>query len=165
MTEIFTLRDEIAVRAPIERCFLLSTSVEIVEKELGMRPVGGRTSGLVRGGDTILWKGWQLGLPQFHQSLISAYEPYCFFQDTMLKGRFKSFQHDHRFEDREDDTVLLRDELRFSLAFGVAGRMFARSVMAPHIAGLLQRRFCLLKEIAEGEAWRGYLSDSGPVLG
>ncbi len=165
MTEIFTLRDEIVVRAPIERCFLLSTSVEIVEKELGMRPVSGRTSGLVLGDETVWWKGWQLGLPQYHQSLISAYEPYRFFQDTMLKGRFKSFQHDHRFTDREDGAVLLQDELRFSLPFGAAGKMFARSVMAPHIAGLLRRRFRLLKEIAEGEAWRRYLPDSEATPG
>ena len=164
MTEIFTLRDEIAVRAPLQRCFLLSTSVEIVQKELGMRPVSGRMSGLVLGDDTVWWKGWQLGLPQYHQSVISAYEPYCFFQDTMLKGRFKSFQHDHRFEDGEDGTVLLRDELRFSLPFGVAGKMFARLVMAPHIAGLLRRRFCLLKKIAESEAWRMYLAGSGSTL-
>ena len=28
----FTLRDEIVIHAPIERCFLLSTSIEIVEQ-------------------------------------------------------------------------------------------------------------------------------------
>ncbi len=25
------------------------------------------------GGDTVRWEGWQLGLPQFHESLIEAF--------------------------------------------------------------------------------------------
>ena len=90
MSQMFTLRDQTVIHAPIERCFQLSTSVEIVQKELGMHPASGRTSGLVTAGDKVLWKGWQLGLPQFHHSLISRFEPYTFFQDTMLAGRFKN---------------------------------------------------------------------------
>lgn len=57
MAREFMLRDEIVVWAPLERCFLLSTSIAIVERKLRMHPVGGRTSGLVRDGDTIRW-GW-----------------------------------------------------------------------------------------------------------
>ncbi len=154
---MFTLRDSIVVRAPIDRCFLLSTSLAIVEKELGMHPVRGRTSGLVTGGDTVRWEGRQLGLPQYHESLISRFEPFRFFQDTMIAGRFASFQHDHAFSGNADGTVTLADELRFSMPFGPAGRLVGRLVMVPHIRGLLRRRFRLLKRIAETEEWRGYL--------
>lgn len=151
------LRDSILVRAPIDRCFLLSTSVAIVRQELGMDPVAGRTKGLVQKNDIIRWQGWQLGLRHQHVSHISAYDRPFFFQDRMLKGRFRYFEHDHRFSEAADGT-LLQDELRFSLPLGVLGSLVARYIMVPHIRGLMRRRFRKLKGIAETERWHEYLA-------
>jgi ligand-binding SRPBCC domain-containing protein len=153
----YSLRDEVVVRAPIERCFLLSTSLAIVERELGMHPVRGRTSGLVVGGDTVRWEGWRFGLPQFHESLIEAFQPYRFFRDRMIAGRFAHFEHDHNFAEQADGSVLLWDELRFMMPLGWWGELMGRLVLVPHIRGLMKRRFALLKRIAEGEEWRQYL--------
>ncbi len=122
-----------------------------------MRPVAGRTTGLVVGGDKVRWQGWQLGLPQFHESLISRFEPFAFFQDTMIAGRFAAFQHDHAFAENADGSITLADELRFSMPFGWLGWIVGRLIMVPHIRGLLKRRFRLLKRIAETEEWREYL--------
>jgi ligand-binding SRPBCC domain-containing protein len=159
MARSFTLRDEIVVHAPLERCFLLSTSVEIVERELGMHPVAGRTSGLVVGGDTVRWEGWQLGLPQFHESRIEGFQPPRFFRDRMIAGRFASFEHDHSFIDRGDGTVLLSDELRFTMRWGWVGEFIGRWVLVPHVSKLMRRRFALLKRIAESEEWRHYVRE------
>ena len=153
----FNLGHKIVVHAPIERCFMLSTSLAIVERELKMHPVRGRTSGLVTGGDTVRWKGWQLGLPQMHESLIEAFQPPTFFRDRMIAGRFASFEHDHKFVDQGDGTVLLWDELRFTMPFGWLGDLVGRWVLAPHIRGLMRRRFALLKHIAESREWKDYL--------
>ena len=161
---MFTLHDSTVIHAPIERCFLLSTSLAIVEKELGMHPVRGKTSGLVSGGDTVRWEGWQLGLPQYHESLISRFDSPHFFQDTMIAGRFASFQHDHAFSQNAEGSVTLSDDLRFSMPFGWAGRLVGRWIMVPHIRGLLRRRFRLLKRIAETEEWRDYLRPGEPHL-
>ncbi len=155
---MFVLRDETLVRAPIERCFLLSTNLEIVERELGMHPVRGRTSGLVVDGDTVRWEGWQLGLPQFHESLIEAFHPPVFFRDRMIAGRFASFEHDHHLVDQGDGSVLLRDEIRFIMPLGWPGAVVGRLVLEPHIRGLMRRRFRLLKRISETEEWRRYLA-------
>ena len=97
---LFVVRDEVAVRAPIERCFALSTNLAVVEATLAMRPVGGRLSGAVVGGDTVRWRGWKWGLPHVHESLIDAFDPPVFFRDRMIAGRFAAFQHDHFFTDR-----------------------------------------------------------------
>lgn len=127
-----------------------------------MHPVAGghgeRTAGLVVGGDRIRWQGWQLGLPQYHVSLISAFEPNRHFQDKMIAGRFKSFLHDHKFTEIGGQ-ILLKDTVRFSLPMGSAGRVIGRRIMIPHIRGLMQRRFRLLKRIAESEEWRKYLPE------
>ena len=151
------MRDEIAVHAPIERCFLLSTSIEIVEQELKMCPVRGRTSGFVIGEDTIRWEGWQLCLPQFHESIIEHFEPPLFFRDRMIAGRFASFEHDHAFTKRDDRSVLLQDEVRFTMPWGWLGNIIGERLLLPHIRGLMRRRFARLKRIAESEEWRKYL--------
>jgi ligand-binding SRPBCC domain-containing protein len=155
----FTLRAEIEVQAPIERCFLLSTSVELVQRELGMRPVRGRTTGLVVSGDIVRWQGWQLGLPMFHESLIDSFAPPVFFRDRMIAGRFATFEHDHNFIDRHNGTVLMSDQLRFTMPFGGLGELTGRAVLVPHIRALMKRRFALLKRLAESEDWRKYLPE------
>lgn len=160
MARIFTVQVEAEVHAPIERCFLLSTRVELVEQELKMRPVRGRTAGFVVGGDTIRWKGWQLGLPQVHESLIERFQPPVFFRDRMIAGRFAAFEHDHHFLDRGKGTVLLHDEVRFSMPFGWPGALIGRRIMAPHIRGLMQRRFARIKRLAEGDGWRTYVPEN-----
>jgi ligand-binding SRPBCC domain-containing protein len=120
---------------------------------------GGRTTGHVTGGDTVRWKGWQLGFPNFHVSLIppDTFAPPKFFQDRMIAGRFRAFQHDHHFDETVEGT-LLRDEVRYSMPFGAAGALVGRVVLQPHIRGLMHRRFHLLKRLAETDEWRQYLS-------
>ena len=146
----------------MERCFQLSTSIEVVALTLGMRPVEGKLGGMVAAGDRLLWRGWKFGLPQLHETLITGFrhpegaEP-AFFQDTMGRGRFATFQHDHLFTPTQMGT-LLEDELRFSMPLGWAGEMVGKLVMVPHIQGLLRRRFGLLKRLAEDEGWREYLT-------
>lgn len=155
----FKLRDSLLVHAPIDRCFQLSCSLELVHEELGMNAVGGKTGGLVLGGDVVRWEGWQLGMRHSHVSKISSYERPKFLQDTMLDGRFSTFQHDHHFREMDGNlpSTMLEDELRFSLPFGVLGRLVARTVMVPHIRKLMASRFARIKRIAESEDWRRYL--------
>ena len=157
MGKTFTLRDSTVIAAPIERCFRLSTSIEVVGLTLGMRPVEGRLGGMILAGDQLVWRGWKFGLPQMHETLITGFEEPVFFQDTMGRGRFAAFQHDHRFSEVEGGT-LLEDELRFSMPLGWAGALVGKAVLVPHIRGLLRRRFALLKSLAEGEGWKKYLS-------
>lgn len=155
----FTLADSLLVHAPIERCFALSCSLELVHEELGMDAVSGKTEGFVVGGDIVRWEGWQLGLKHFHVSHISGFERPIFMQDTMLDGRFKTFQHDHHFREQTGvaPATLLEDELRFSLPFGALGSLVAKTIMVPHIHKLMASRFARIKRVAEGEAWRRYL--------
>lgn len=158
---MFTVSDSIHIHAPIERCFLLSTSIELVEQVLEMRPVEGsfrKTAGLVVEGDRIEWRGWVFGLPQVHESLITRYERPAFFQDAMARGRFKRFQHDHRFTEIDGHTLVV-DKVKFSLPLGRPGKVVARWVMVPHIAALLRRRVILLKHVAESTEWKRYLPD------
>ncbi len=158
---MFTVSDSIHIHAPIERCFLLSTSLELVEQMLEVRPVAGdlkKTSGPVVGGDRVEWHGWLFGMPQVHESLITRYERPGFFQDTMTRGRFKRFQHDHLFTEIDGHSLVI-DKLRFSLPLGWPGKIVARRVLVPYLSGLLRRRMKLLRHVAESEEWRRYLPE------
>jgi ligand-binding SRPBCC domain-containing protein len=75
----------------------------------------------------------------------------------MTAGRFASFEHGHNFSDRGDGSVLLRDEVRFTMPWGRAGDLIGQSVLVRDIRGLMKRRFGRLKQIAESEEWRRYL--------
>lgn len=156
MGKVFTVSDTVHINAPIERCFLLSTSIDLVQRTLGMRPVSGKMTGLVEMGDQLIWAGWKFGFPQMHETLITAYDRPKFFQDTMGRGRFKTFSHDHGFTEISGRT-LLHDKVRFSMPFGFLGSMVAAQIVVPHVARLIQQRFMLLKRVAEGDEWEAYL--------
>jgi ligand-binding SRPBCC domain-containing protein len=161
---MFVVKDSVHIDAPMERVFLLSTSVELVRLTLGMRPVAGRVTGCVVAGDQVEWRGWKFGLPTRHVSVISGYEAPEFFQDTQLTGRFARFQHDHHLQ-WVGGQVFAHDKVKFSLPFGVLGKVVAKRVMVPYVARLLARRFALLKRVAEGEEWRAYLEGGAAGLG
>jgi ligand-binding SRPBCC domain-containing protein len=153
---MFRLKESIHVNAPIDRCFLLSTSIALVEQSLHLRPVAGKTTGLIVDGEHVRWRGWKFGVPVWHESLITRYERPGFFQDTMVSGSFRHYQHDHRFED-VDGYTLLTDIVRFSMPLGPLGRSMGKHIVVPHILDGMLKRFQLLKRIAEGSDWERYI--------
>lgn len=150
---MITLRDSTLIHAPIDRCFLLSTRLELVAITLKMKTP---STGFVQLDDRIQWRGWKFGLPQKHLTHISAYQRPTYFQDTQEAGRFAFFQHDHWLRETPDGT-LLEDEVRFRLPFGPLGRIVAKLILEPHIRGLVRQRYALLKGIAESDQWKQYL--------
>ena len=153
---MFRLKESIHVNAPIDRCFLLSTSIDIVRQTLQMTPVSGQTSGLIVNGSRLLWRGWKFGMPVKHETLITGYDRPTFFQDTMASGMFHEFQHDHRFQDIDGRTLLV-DVVRFSLPFGPLGKLVAKHIVVPHVLRTMVKRFELLKRLAESDEWEQYL--------
>jgi ligand-binding SRPBCC domain-containing protein len=157
---MFTISDSIFINAPIDRCFLLATNVELVGRTLGMKAIEGKTSGLLAVDDRLLWAGWKFGVPQMHESLISQYERPAFFQDTMERGRFKRYQHDHYFYEMDERTVL-NDKIRFTMPLGIVGRMVGKFILVPYLSRRLRRRLVLLKRVAESrQEWRKYLPEN-----
>jgi len=156
---MFTISDSIFINAPIERCFLLSTNIELVGRTMGMKPIDGKISGMVVGDDRLVWAGWKFGLPQMHESYITRYERPSFFQDTMGRGRFKRYQHDHYFYEMDERTVL-NDKIRFTMPLGPLGRLVGQFVLVPYLSRKLRRRLVLLRRVAEsGKEWRRYLPE------
>jgi len=156
---MFTISDSIFINAPIDRCFLLSTNVELVGRTLGMKPLEGKTSGMLVADDRLVWAGWKFGFPQMHEIYITRYERPAFFQDTMGRGRFKRYQHDHYFYEMDERTVL-NDKIRFTLPLGFVGRLVGQFVLVPYLSRRLRRRLVLLRKVAQNQKeWRKYLPE------
>ncbi len=160
---MFRLKESIHVNAPIERCFLLSTSIDLVRQTIELRPVSGKTTGLIVDGDRLLWRGWKFAIPAFHETLITGYDRPTFFQDTMGRGYFSHFQHDHNFQFVDGQTVMW-DIVRFSLPLGALGKAVGKYIVVPHVLGLMQKRFQLLKRLAESSDWERYIPSESDRL-
>jgi ligand-binding SRPBCC domain-containing protein len=155
-----TIQLETRIAAPASRCFLLALSVDLHMDSTAStreRAVAGVTTKLIGNGESVTWRGRHFGLMLQHTSRITRYEPPTFFQDIMTAGAFKSFEHNHRFEQQDGETVM-KDELRFSAPFGVLGLIVERLVLRNYLTRFLFERNQFLKQVAESEMWREYLS-------
>ena len=96
------LEERLVIRAPIERCFDLSRSVEVHlagNVHFGEQAVaaGGVTAGLIGLGERVTWRAKHLGVWQELTSEITVMDRPRYFQDTMIRGAFRSMKHDHYF--------------------------------------------------------------------
>ena len=159
-----TIRLTTLIDAPLQRCFLLSLSVDLHIQSAGKsgeRAIGGTTSGLLRAGQQVTWSGRHFGLRLQHTSLIDSWRPYTYFRDSMTEGHFGFFEHEHHFASMDDGTRM-RDELRFTPPFGLVGRL-TRNRLQKHLRQFLVERNETLKRIAESEEWHRYLDGQPPI--
>lgn len=149
---LYTLTVTTNIAASAARCFDLARSVDAHLQSAGgsgERVVAGRTSGLLEQGEEITWEARHLGITQRLTSRITAFQPPDFFQDRMIRGAFKSFEHDHRFEaDKAGGTVMV-DVVRFEAPLGPLGWVAERLILAGHLRRFLRRRGMALKAMAE----------------
>jgi ligand-binding SRPBCC domain-containing protein len=147
-----------SIVAPIERCFNLSRSIDLnlASTEGRQRAVAGVTSGLIGQGQEVTWSGRHFGFVIRHTSRITAYEFPRYFQDSMVRGLFRSYCHDHYFEEC-DGTTLMKDVVGFAAPYAVLARVVESLVLARYMRKLIERRNSYLKSTAESEQYRKYL--------
>jgi ligand-binding SRPBCC domain-containing protein len=139
------------VRAPAARCFDLARDIDFHLKSMedtGERAVAGRTSGLIELGEEVTWEAKHLGVKQRFTSRITGFSRPKYFRDEMVRGAFKSFVHDHHFEEHDGATTM-RDVLQFSSPFGFIGRVVDKVFMAGYLGRLIASRSEALKRVAE----------------
>lgn len=156
-----TLVEVTLIAAPVERCFDLARSVEVHvlgNDHFGEQAValGGVTSGLIGLGERVTWRAKHFFVRQELESEITAYERPDYFQDRMLRGAFRSMEHDHFFCEVDGGTEM-RDVFRFAAPLGMLGRVAEVLVLRRYMSKLLQERNRVIKEVAEGGEWEKYL--------
>ena len=152
-----TIRLTTWVNAPVERCFLLATSIDfssLLSNEVLTRPAGPDSLKL---GDSLGWRmGWN---KQLYTSRIDAIRPYSYFRETMVSGIFQNYEHDHHFAQMDDGTRV-RNEIRFRTRLGPVGRLVELTMLRASLAKMLATRNTELKRLAESNEWQKYVEAS-----
>jgi hypothetical protein len=150
-----TIRLATWINAPVERCFLLSLSIDLhvaSAGNTGEKAIDGVMSGLIGEGQTVTFRGRHYGAQREHTSRIDVLRPHNYFRDVMVSGSFRHFVHEHHFAPMDDGTRM-RDEIRFSVPWGPVGAILARK----RLRAFLMERNAVIKRVAESEEWRRYL--------
>ena len=156
-----TIELKTKIKAPIERCFLLSLSVDLhllSTEETNERAIAGVTSGLMKMGDTVTWRAKHFGIYQNLTSKITAYDSPKLFVSEMVEGAFKKLHHQHLFEWKDNETTMT-DIFVFEAPFGIAGKVFSKLILKKYMAGFLMKRNKTIKEVAEGNEWKKLLKE------
>ena len=147
-----TVTVETCIRAPLQRCFDAARDLDLHVQSLahtGEVAVGGRTSGLIGMGEEVTWRGRHFGVRQHFTSKITAFDPPRHFQDSMQRGAFRLFVHDHFFSESGDGTTMV-DVLLFAAPLGILGRITEKLVLRRYLTRLLTARAVVIKAAAEG---------------
>jgi ligand-binding SRPBCC domain-containing protein len=153
------IRLETIVKAPIERCFDLSRSIDlhtISTEHTGEKAIAGRTSGLIGLGETVTWSAVHFVIRQELESKITHYEYPTFFVDEMQRGAFKSIYHEHHFKTVGEET-LMTDIFKFESPLGVLGYIANGLILTSYLRRLLEKRNATIREYAETGKWRKIL--------
>jgi len=160
-----TLQQITTISAPMERCFDLARSVEVHlagNTHFGEQAVAleGETSGLLERGDAVTWRARHFFIRQRLTSRITAFDAPFYFQDTMLRGAFRSMQHDHYFRVLSPGVTEMRDVFRFAAPIPLLGYLAEGLVLRHYMGALLYERNAVIKRIAESptEDWRQFVS-------
>jgi ligand-binding SRPBCC domain-containing protein len=139
------------INAPIEIVFDLARDItehENSSKNTRERAIAGVTSGKINLGETVTWRGKHFGFYLKHTSIISAMESPTFFVDEMVKGVFKSFRHEHIFQEMDNETKMI-DKLSYEVPFGIFGRLFNYFILKSYLTKFLLERNQHIKQRAE----------------
>lgn len=130
------------ISAPIERCFDLSRSIDAhlaSTRQAREQAIAGVTSGLIGLNEEVTWRARFYGIPVTHTSRITAYEFPRYFQDSIVRGVFHRYRHDHYFETHANETMM-KDVVEFSAPCGVLGKFTEWLIAENHLRKLLEHR-------------------------
>ncbi len=148
MTTI-TIKTE--VNATIQKVFDINRHIDIHQNSSSItneKAIAGVTSGLINYNETVTWRGKHFGFYLTHKSRITAMNFHDYFVDKMEEGQFKSFKHEHYFEEKNGVTTMT-DKLFYETPFWIFGQLFDMFFLKKHLTNFLLERNRVLKEISE----------------
>ncbi|WP_433833847.1 SRPBCC family protein [Flavobacterium anhuiense] len=139
------------INAPKQIVFDASRNIDIHQKSARKsqeKAIAGITFGLINLNETVTWRGKHFGFYLTHKSRITAMNFYDYFVDEMEEGKFKSFKHEHFFEE-ENGMTIMKDKLQYETPFGIFGKLFDVLFLKKHQTKFLLNRNKVLKDVSE----------------
>lgn len=142
---------ETLIKADIKTVFDLARDIDLHQHSTSKtkeKAIAGRKSGLIEENETVIWRAKHLGVYQTHTSkIVSMDKPYQF-TDIMVKGTFKSLEHQHFFKELKGCT-LMTDRFEFESPFGMIGKLFNKFFLKKYLKNFLLERNAIIKKTAE----------------
>jgi len=148
-----TIHLKTKIKAPKQTVFDLSRNIDIhlqsasKTKEVA---IAGVTSGLINLHETVTWRGKHFGFYLTHKSRITTMNFCNYFVDEMEEGKFKSFKHEHFFEEINGLTIMT-DKLQYKTPFWILGKLFDFLFLKKHLTHFLIERNKVLKAVSEAK--------------
>ena len=139
------------ILAKPEVVFDLSRNIDLHQvstKHTNEIVIAGRMSGLIELGESVTWRAKHFGFVQDLTSKITAFDQPNSFTDEMVKGAFKSFKHEHIFEQKEEGTNMI-DIFHYVSPLGILGKIADLLFLKRYMENLLVNRNLTIKEYAE----------------
>lgn len=154
------IKIETKINAPIEKVFDLARCIDLHTESMSEskeKAVAGKTKGLINKDETVTWEAVHFGIKQKLTSKITIFEPPHRFRDSMVKGAFERFDHDHFFEMKDSQTIM-RDVFDYDSPLGFLGSIADALYLENYMTRLLESRNALIKSVAESDDWKKYIS-------
>jgi len=147
------------IAAPAERVFDLARCVEFhvaSAGDSGERAVGGVTSGLLGLGAEVTWSARHFGVRWRLTSRLTAFDRPRSFRDSLVRGPFRRFDHDHLFEENAGATTMT-DVFDYASPLGPLGHVADALFVERHMRRFLDERARAIRAACESDAWRRFL--------
>ena len=149
------------INSTIDICFDLSRSIDlhkISTARTNEKAINGKISGLIELNEFVTWQATHFGINQKLTSIITAFDRPNYFKDEQKVGAFKSFCHEHKFEEMGSKTIMT-DVFEFQSPYGIFGKIFNSLVLTKYMRNFLIERNNMIKEYAETDKWKIILNE------
>lgn len=143
----------------INRCFDLARSIDLHKETMqhtNEKAISGRTNGLIELNETVTWEAKHFGVVQQLTSRITQFEAPIHFRDEQEKGIFKYLIHDHFFELKSNEVIMI-DQFNYEAPLGFLGRIAEQLFLNQYLNNLLKERNNCIKQYAETDKWESIL--------
>jgi hypothetical protein len=142
---------ETVLPTAVDVAFDMARSIDLhleSQQHSGERAIAGCTEGLIELGESVVWEATHFGVWQELESRIVSMDRPRAFRDSMVRGAFARFDHDHLFEDCDGGT-LMTDIFDYSSPWWLLGRLADALFLEGYMRRLLGERAEMLRALAE----------------
>lgn len=148
------------IKAPVERCFDLSRSIDFhkisLSPVLKEESVAGCTTGLIGPNQHALMQSRLWGMVFSTELKITKFNPPYFLSFEIADSNFQSAIHDYYFYDIGNETVMV-NHFYYKLKLGLMGEIANLLFLEKYLVKVISQRNDLLREYAETNKWQEVL--------
>lgn len=159
------IKTQLTIDAPIEIAFDLSRSIDFhafSQHKHNEIAVAGVTTGLIELNQSVTWRARHFGISQYLTAQITQFNRPFHFRDTLVKGAFKRFDHDHIF-DVQKGKIMMVDIFDYDAPFSILGGLFDKLILHRYMTNFFINRNNMIKKTLESGDWTMFLSETDPT--